>query len=44
MAGGMPGQGVVVEGVKGGKKAPSRPKYTKKALKTSGFNFRHFLA
>jgi hypothetical protein len=29
IGGGVPGMGVVVEGVKGGKKAPSQPKYTK---------------
>jgi hypothetical protein len=40
--GGLSGQGVVVEEVKRGKKAPSRLKCTKTALKTSGFA--HILA
>jgi hypothetical protein len=41
LAGGVPRQGVVVEGVKEDKKAPSRPKYTKTAPKTG--SFLHFL-
>jgi hypothetical protein len=36
VAGGVPGQGVVVEGVKGGNKPLSWPKYTKTVLKMGG--------
>jgi hypothetical protein len=40
--GGAPGQGVVVEGFKGCKQAPSLQKFAKTATKTGGFL--HFLA
>jgi hypothetical protein len=40
--GGVPGQGVVVEGVKGVKYAPMSPRMDKNGEKTGGFT--HFLA